>query len=196
MGRRVLFWGRFDHGYSKTRVNAAAFRALGWEVDYFDVKWCCRLGDVEAFFRGLDRRPRPDLVLVPVCRQRDIAAACRWAHKRGIKVLFDPMISAWDKKVLEQKKWKAEERRAKRLLAWEKKLMAMPDFITWDTSCHVDFAAEYLDVPREKMTPLFHVGHFLPCRFCRGISRRAAREDDAAFHWHGRRGFQAGGRGV
>ena len=155
MGRRVLFWGRFDHGYSKTRVNAAAFRALGWEVDYFDVKWCCRLGDVEAFFRGLDRRPRPDLVLVPVCRQRDIAAACRWAHKRGIKVLFDPMISAWDKKVLEQKKWKAEERRAKRLLAWEKKIMAMPDFITWDTSCHVDFAAEYLDVPREKMTPLF-----------------------------------------
>lgn len=155
MGRRVLFWGRFDHGYSKTRVNAAAFRALGWEVDYFDVKWCCRLGDVEAFFRGLDRHPRPDLVLVPVCRQRDIAAACRWAHKRGIKVLFDPMISAWDKKVLEQKKWKPEERRAKRLLAWEKKLMAMPDFITWDTSCHVDFAAEYLDVPREKMTPLF-----------------------------------------
>ncbi len=153
--RRVLFWGRFDHGYSKTRVNAAAFRELGWTVDYFDVKWCCRFGDVEAWLRGLDRRPRPDLVLVPICRQRDIAAACRWAHKRGIKVLFDPMISAWDKKVLEQRKWKAEEPRAKRLLKWEKKLMSMPDFITWDTSCHVDFAAEYLDVPREKMCPLF-----------------------------------------
>ena len=24
--KRVLFWGRFDHGYSKNRVNAAAFR--------------------------------------------------------------------------------------------------------------------------------------------------------------------------
>jgi glycosyltransferase involved in cell wall biosynthesis len=33
--------------------------------------------------------------------------------------------------------------------------MAMPDFIVWDTSCHVDFAAEYLGVPREKMCPLF-----------------------------------------
>ena len=153
--KRVLFWGRFDHGYSKNRVNAALFRELGWEVDYFDVKWCCRFGDVEAFLRGLDRRPRPDLVLVPVCRQRDIAAACRWAHGRGIKVIFDPMISAWDKKVLEQKKWKAEEPRAKRLLKWERRLMAMPDFITWDTSCHVDFAAEYLGVPREKMAPLF-----------------------------------------
>ena len=30
MPKRVLFWGRFDHGYSKTRVNAAAFKALGW----------------------------------------------------------------------------------------------------------------------------------------------------------------------
>jgi glycosyltransferase involved in cell wall biosynthesis len=60
-----------------------------------------------------------------------------------------------DKKVLEQKKWRAEEPRAKRLLAWERKLFTMPDFITWDTSCHVDFAAEYLNVPREKMCPLF-----------------------------------------
>lgn len=153
--KRVLFWGRFDHGYSKTRVNIAMFRALGWEVDFFDVKWCCRFGDVEAFFRGLNRRGKYDLVFVPVCRQRDIAAACRWAHRRGIKVLFDPMISAWDKKVLEQKKWKASERRAKKLLARERALMAMPDFIVWDTSCHVDFAAEYLGVPREKMCPLF-----------------------------------------
>jgi glycosyltransferase involved in cell wall biosynthesis len=184
MGRRVLFWGRFDHGYSKTRVNAAAFRALGWEVDYFDVKWCCRLGDVEAFFRGLDRRPRPDLVLVPVCRQRDIAAACRWAHRRGIKVLFDPMISAWDKKVLEQKKWRAEEPRAKRLLAWERKLFTMPDFITWDTSCHVDFAAEYLNVPREKMCPLFTGTDeevFKP------VATESALEDDGVFKilYHG-----------
>lgn len=153
--KRVLFWGRFDPGYSKTRVNIATFKALGWEVDIFQVKVCCRFGDVEACIRGLDERPRPDLVVVPVCRQRDVAAACRWAHRRQIKVLFDPMISAWDKKVLEQKKWQAEEQRAKKLLKWERRLMAMPDFITWDTSCHVDFAAEYLAVPREKMAPLF-----------------------------------------
>ena len=155
MKKHVLFWGRFDPGYSKTRVNIATFRALGWEVDFFHVKVSPRFGDLEAALRGLGRRPKPDLVFVPVCRQRDIAAACRWAHRRGVKVLFDPMISAWDKKVLEQRKWRAEERRARRLLAWEKKLMAMPDFITWDTSCHVDFAADYLDVPRAKMAPLF-----------------------------------------
>lgn len=152
--KRVLWWGRFDPGYSRNRVYAALFRELGFEVDYFFVKVWPRFGDVEAFFRGLDRRGRPDLVWVPVARQRDIAAACRWAHARGIPVVFDPMISAWDKKVLEQKKWQAHEKRAEKLLARERRLMAMPDLVCWDTSCHVDFCEEYLKVPRGKLRVL------------------------------------------
>ena len=128
---------------------------MGWDVDFFDVKVSPRFGDVEAFLRGLWRRPKPDLVWVPVCRQRDILAACRWAKRRGVKVLFDPMISAWDKKVLEQRKWKADEPRAKRLHALETRMMNAPDFVTWDTSCHVDFCAEQFGVPRERMAPLF-----------------------------------------
>ena len=152
MKKHVLFWGRFDHGYSKTRVNIALFRELGWEVDFFDVKVSPRFGDVEAFFRGLWRKPKPDLVFVPICRQRDIAAACRWAHRRGVKVLFDPMISAWDKKVLEQKKWQADEPRAKRLLAWEKKLMAMPDFMCRRMEPFISLPAQE-SVPVWGMTP-------------------------------------------
>jgi glycosyltransferase involved in cell wall biosynthesis len=155
MSKRVLFWGRFDHGYSRNRVNIALFRKLGWEVDFFDVKVTPKFGDIEAFFRGLNFRPKPDLVWVPVCRQRDILAACRWAHRRGVKVLFDPMISAWDKKVLEQRKWKADEPRAKKLHRLETKMMNEPDFVTWDTSCHEDFCAEQFGVPREKMAALF-----------------------------------------
>ena len=154
MQRRVLFWGRFDPGYSRNRVYAALFRELGWEVDYFFVKVWPRFGDVEAFLRGLWLKRKPDLVWVPVARQRDVAAACRWAHRRGIKVVFDPMISAWDKKVLEQRKWKAEEPRARKLLARETALMNMPDLVCWDTSCHVDFCVEYLKVPREKLRVL------------------------------------------
>lgn len=154
MSRKVLFWGRFDPGYSRNRVYAALFRELGWDVDYFFVKWFPKFGDVEAAVRGLDRRGRPDLVWVPVCRQRDILAACRWAHKRGIKVLFDPMISAWDKKVLEQGKWKADETRAKKLHARETVMMNTPDMVTWDTSCHLEFCAKQFGVPREKMRVL------------------------------------------
>ena len=155
MKRRVLFWGRFDHGYSRNRVNIELFRRLGWDVDFFDVKVSPRFGDVEAFLRGLWRRPEPDLVWVPVCRQRDILAACRWARARGVKVLFDPMISAWDKKVLEQRKWDAASAKARRLHERERKMMNEPDFTTWDTSCHVDFCAREFGVPREKMAALF-----------------------------------------
>ncbi|MGN0847247.1 MAG: glycosyltransferase [Kiritimatiellia bacterium] len=154
MSKKVLFWGRFDPGYSRNRVYAALFRELGWDVDYFFVKWFPRFGDWEAAVRGLYRRPRPDLVWVPVCRQRDILAACRWAHRRDVKVLFDPMISAWDKKVLEQGKWQADEPRAKKLHAHETALMNAPDMVTWDTSCHLEFCARQFGVPRERLRVL------------------------------------------
>lgn len=154
MAKKVLFWGRFDPGYSRNRVSAALFRELGWDVDYFFVKWFPKFGDWEAAVRGLGRRPLPDLVWVPVCRQRDILAACRWAHRRGVKVLFDPMISAWDKKVLEQRKWRADEPRAQRLHAHETVLMNAPDMVTWDTSCHLEFCARTFNVPRERLRVL------------------------------------------
>ena len=152
--KTVLFWGRFGPEYSRNRVYISLFKELGWDVRLFMVKYCCALGDVEWRLRG-DKSVKPDLVWVPVCRQRDAAAATRWAHKRGIPVVFDPMISYWDKKVLEQGKWRAEEGRAKRLLAWETKLFNGVDRLLCDTSCHADFFHAHMGVPREKLRVLF-----------------------------------------
>ena len=153
--KKVLWWGRFDPDYSRNRVCISLFRRLGWDVDFFFVKLWPRFGDVEAFFRGLQFREKPDLVWVPVARHRDMLAACRWAHRRGIPVIFDPLISAWDKKVLEQLKWKAHEPRARRLHALERKIMHSPDFVVWDTVCHIDFCEREYEVPRSKMSHLF-----------------------------------------
>lgn len=152
--KTVLWWGRFDPNYSRNRVYIALFKELGWDVQIFPVKWCCALGDLEFTLRG-PKNLKPDLVWVPVARQRDAAAACRWAHKHNIPVAFDPMISAWDKKVLEQLIWKAEEPRAKRLLAWETELFNRVDRLLCDTSCHADFFHEHMKVPREKLRVLF-----------------------------------------
>ena len=152
--KTVLFWGRFGPEYSRNRVYISLFKELGWDVRLFMVKYCCAFGDVEWRLRG-DKSVKPDLVWVPVCRQRDAAAATRWAHKRGIPVVFDPMISYWDKKVLEQGKWRAEEGRAKRLLAWETKLFNGVDRMICDTSCHADFFHAHMGVPREKLRVLF-----------------------------------------
>lgn len=154
MSKTVLFWGRFGPEYSRNRVYISLFKELGWDVRLFLVKWCCALGDVEFALRG-PKGPKPDLVWVPVCRQRDAAAATRWARRHGIPVVFDPMISYWDKKVLEQRKWKADEPRAKRLLAWEAKRFNAVDRLLCDTSCHADFFHTRLGVPREKLRVLF-----------------------------------------
>jgi glycosyltransferase involved in cell wall biosynthesis len=152
--KTVLWWGRFSAEYSRNRVAIALFKELGWEVVEYHVKYCCAFGDWEYLFRG-PKGVKPDLVWVPVARQRDAMAACRWAHRRGIPVVFDPMISAWDKKVLEQQKWSAEEGRAKRLLAWETKLFNEVDMMLCDTSCHADFFNKHMGVPREKLRVLF-----------------------------------------
>ena len=32
MGKKVLFWGRFDPGYSRNRVYISLFRELGWDI--------------------------------------------------------------------------------------------------------------------------------------------------------------------
>lgn len=154
MKKTVLWWGRFDPAYSRNRVYIALFKELGWDVRLFPVKYCCALGDLEWLIRG-DKSLRPDLVWVPVARQRDAAAATRWARRRGIPIAFDPMISAWDKKVLEQRKWKAEEPRARRLLAWETKLFNGVDRMICDTSCHADFFHAHMGVPRDKLRVLF-----------------------------------------
>ena len=69
MKKTVLWWGRFDPAYSRNRVYIALFKELGWDVRLFPVKYCCALGDLEWLIRG-DKSLRPNLVWVPVARQR------------------------------------------------------------------------------------------------------------------------------
>lgn len=151
--KTVLFWGRFNATYSRDRVYISLFKQLGWNVELFMVRYCCALGDLEYHLRG--PKCKPNLIWVPVCRHRDILTACRYAHKHGIPVIFDPMISAWDKKVLEQQVWAKDGFRANCLLRKERAQFAAPDCVTCDTSCHADFFHNVLNVPREKLRVLF-----------------------------------------
>jgi glycosyltransferase involved in cell wall biosynthesis len=147
----VLWWGRFDPAYSRNSVLRKLFADLGWQVRDFHPKFA-GLADWEARLR---RVPRPDLVWVPCFRHRDLAAASRWAHRQGVPLVFDPLISAYDKQVDERGKLKAGSSRARHLLAWEQGLFQRADRVIADTPAHAGYFSRVLGVPRENLAVVY-----------------------------------------
>ena len=149
--KTVLRWGHFDPLYSRNRVCKALLQDLGWNVVDFNVHLSC-LGDMEATLRGVQK---PDLLWIPCFRQRDAAAAIRWAKRREVPIIFDPFISSWDKKVLERQIWRAEEGRAQRLLKRETRLFNQVECLLADTACHAEFFHNRMGVPTERIKVLY-----------------------------------------
>lgn len=149
--RTVLWWGRFDADYSRNRILRGLLAELGWRVVDFHPRFS-GLADWEARLRRL---PRPDLVWVPCFRQRDLAAASRWARARRIPLLFDPLISAYDKQVFEREKILPDSARARRLLGWETRLLQRADIVLADTEEHARYFSETFGIPAERVNVVY-----------------------------------------
>jgi glycosyltransferase involved in cell wall biosynthesis len=150
-GKQMLWWGRFDPAYSRNGVLRGQLAALGWTVTDFHPRFCAT-GDIEAALR---RVPRPDAVWVPCFRQRDVAAARRWCNRQGVPLIFDPLISAYDKQVFERCKLKEGSRAARRLLDWERGLLAKADLVLADTDSHARFFSDTLGAAPERVRVVY-----------------------------------------
>ncbi len=150
MTKRVLWWGRSDPAYSRNRIIRRLLQSLDWTlIDFYPAPgW---LADWQVLRHVL---PVVDLVWVPCFRQRDVAAASRWAKRQGIPLVFDPLISAYDKQIGERKKFAPNSGPARRLLAKERKQFQRADYVLADTQSHAEFYQTVLQVPKSKIQVL------------------------------------------
>ena len=148
MSRTLLWWThRPEADYSRNRIVRQQLEALGWTIVDFKPA-ISALGDWQARLTTL--RPH-DAVWVPCFRQRDVAAARRYARRRGIPLIFDPLISAWDKQVYERQKFGEQSPQARRLLGWESRLFQGCDRVIADTAEHADFFRQRFGVAQDAL---------------------------------------------
>lgn len=145
--KHLLWWGRFDPDYSRNRIIRKILHESGCSISDFKPR-VSPLGGIEAL---LSRLKKPDAVWVPAFRQRDFHPARRYADKNSIPVIYDPLISAWDKAVYERRKFPETDRRALKLLRWEQSMFSRADLVIADTTLHAQFFVETLNAPPEKI---------------------------------------------
>lgn len=151
MVTRLLWWGRFDPRYSRNGVLRELMRGLKIEITDFHPHFSC-CADLEATLRCL---PRPDAVWLPCFRQRDAAAARRWCDRHKLPLIFDPLISSYDKQLFERFKLKEGSNAALRLLQWERKVFGRADHVIADTPCHAQFFQDVLGVDASKISVIY-----------------------------------------
>lgn len=143
----ILWWGRFDADYSRNRILRQLMCELGATVIDFHPR-ISALGDIEARLKCIQK---PDLVWVPCFRQRDMAAAHRWARALGVPLIFDPLISAWDKQVYERHKFTPASKAAARQLQQEKNQFHKADILIADTQEHARFFSDTFHIDSERI---------------------------------------------
>ena len=169
--KNLLWWGRFDPNYSRNRILRRILINSGYEILDFIPK-ISRFGRFESYFHQL---PKPDAVWVPAFRHRDFRSARSYAAACGVPLIFDPLISSWDKAVFERKKFSESDHKSKKLLAWEQSLLSKADLVIADTAPHAAFYIETLHAPA-KRTHVVPVGAEEPLFSTQPHSRTGAPE--------------------
>ena len=146
MSKIILWWGRSDLNYSRNILIRKLIHELGYQIIYFSPK-ISLLSRIEAFFRI---NFTPSLVWVPCFRHRDFNNAYIWAKQKKVPIIFDPLISSWDKKINERNLYPIKSKKSENMKNWEADLFKKADFVIADTEAHLNFFSNTFKIPKKK----------------------------------------------
>ena len=151
MKKTIIWWGRSDHKYSRNRILRKILIKLGFSiVDFYP--YISSLGYYEAL---LKIKYTPEAIWVPCFRHRDIISAHLFAKKYDVPLIFDPLISSWDKKINEKKRFPVNSFQSKKLMDHESKLFQMCDILIADTEAHKEFFNKFFKIPKCKINVIY-----------------------------------------
>jgi len=145
--KRILWWGRGDNSYSRNKIMLTLLGDLGFQVNYFRPR-ISKLGKIEALTKSIEI---PNYIWVPCFRHNDVLSASYFARKWKIPLIFDPLISAYQKDVFERGKWQENNKKAKERKRWESEIFSKPDMIICDTQAHADYFKKNFGVRQDRL---------------------------------------------
>lgn len=147
MNKIILWWGRSDLEYSRNRLILKLFKELNYTVIFFR-PLISSLGYYEALIR---LKKTPSIIWVPSFRHRDFMSAFKWSKKNNIPIIFDPLISKWDKLINEKNKFTKNSIKAKKIKFEESYFFSKANIIIADTEAHKDFYNKNFNIPLNKI---------------------------------------------
>jgi len=151
MKKTILWWGRSDNNYSRNQIIRKNLIKLNFDIIDFHP-----LVSLFGYYEALLKiHYQTDFIWVPCFRHRDISAAIKWARKFRIPIIFDPLISAWDKKINEKEYFSKESEQSKKLKNWESSIYQNVNHLIVDTSEHKKFFIKEFNLPSDKISIIY-----------------------------------------
>jgi glycosyltransferase involved in cell wall biosynthesis len=149
----LLFFGAYDPEYPRNLIIRKGWNKLGFALSE------CRVGVKRKvytrypalLFRYVKSERKGDILFVPDFRHKDVPLAWAVAKLSGKKIIFDPLVSRYETKVLDR--GDADRRSVQ---AWHNRNLdrisfGLPDLILADTAAHADYYHQSSGVMRGRI---------------------------------------------
>jgi glycosyltransferase involved in cell wall biosynthesis len=148
---RLLIFGGYDPLYARNQVLRLGLRRLGVQVAQCGVDPRARgvRRTIQLGWRWI-RQARPDAVLVPEFRHKDVPLARLLATLSGASLVVDPLISRWDTKVEDWASTAPASLQADHNRRIDRAAVRFADLLVCDTAAHARYFERHYRAPAER----------------------------------------------